>query len=64
MAQQISYNRDEQGFLINTDDTQYQQILLKRQQTKERAEIIGRLVRIESELTYIKDCLQTLIARK
>lgn len=59
------YRRDETtGALISADDSQYQQILLKRRDAKDKQDVISRLINIENELTYIKDCLQTLLSRK
>lgn len=58
------YKRDDTGALINLDDTQYQQIVQKRQQTKERQDLINRLKKIEDDIMTIKISLQTLLSRK
>lgn len=59
------FKKDEEtGVIVNTDDTQYNQILIKRQQTKERQDMANRLIKIEDDLSFIKNSLQILLSGK
>lgn len=46
------------------DDSQYKQILVKRQQAKERQDMANRLTKIEDDLSFIKNSLQILLSGK
>jgi hypothetical protein len=65
LTTQLQFKKDEEtGVIVNTDDTQYNEILVKRQQTKERQDMANRLTKIENDLLFIKNSLQTLLSGK
>lgn len=65
MTPQPQFKKDEgTGVIINTDDSQYKQILVKRQQAKERQDMANRLTKIEDDLSFIKNSLQILLSGK
>lgn len=55
---------EDTGVIVNTDDAQYKQILVKRQQAKERQDMANRLTKIEDDLSFIKNSLQILLSGK
>ena len=60
----MSYVKNAQGIIINTDDSHYKAILAQRDSQKQAAELAIKMQALETELVDIRDLLQQVINRK
>lgn len=60
----MSYVRDNQGVVINTDDSHYKAILAQRQSQKQTEMLCGKMNELETELVDIKNLLQQVIKNR
>ena len=60
----MSYVRDVQGIIINTDDSHYKAILAQRQSQKQTEILCSKMTELETELVDIKNLLQQVIKNR
>lgn len=60
----MSYVRDNQGIIINTDDSHYKAILAQRQSQKQAEMLCDKMSELETELVDIKNLLQQVIKNR
>lgn len=56
----MSYERDANGVIINTDDTLYRSIVTLRESKKQRAQLETEVTGLKNELSQIKEMLTQL----
>ena len=59
----MSYIRDSQGIIINTDDSYYKAIVGQRESDKRSREVSEEVNNLKDELTQIKALLAQVINR-
>lgn len=59
----MSYVRDDNGVIINTDDTLYRSIVALRESKKQREQLETEVTGLKSELSQIKEMLTQLTHR-
>jgi DNA-binding transcriptional regulator YhcF (GntR family) len=60
----MSYVRDNQGIIINTDDSHYKAIVAQRSAQKQAEAACSKMKEIEADLTVIKKLLQQVIKNR
>ena len=60
----MSYVKDHQGIIINTDDSHYRAILAQRQSQKQSEALCGEMDMLKTELADIKSLLQQVITNR
>lgn len=59
----MSYMRDSEGVIINTDDSYYRSLVATRESKKQRADLEAEVHDLKSELSEIKTLIAQLVHR-
>lgn len=59
----IGYKRTAEGVIISTDDRHYQEILRKRKEAEEHAELNNQLESLQNELAELKELFLKAIGK-
>lgn len=60
----MSFVKNPQGVIINTDDSYYKAIVAQRESEKKAREMQVKMQSLEGELSEIRDLLKQVINRK
>ncbi len=60
----MSYVRNSQGVIINTDDSHYRAILAQRSAQKQVEALCNKMLEVETELVDIKNLLKQVIKNR